>query len=75
MPPATRAAVVAATGSEFELRDVVLDDPRPDEALVRLHATGICHTDLSARAGVIPFPLPGLLGHEGVGRWWRSATG
>lgn len=65
--PTTRAAVVPAPGSEFEIRDVELQDPRPDEALVRLHATGICHTDLSARAGAIPFPLPGLLGHEGVG--------
>ena len=44
-----------------------LDEPRPHETLVRLVATGMCHTDLSARAGHLPFPLPGVLGHEGAG--------
>lgn len=35
--------------------------------LVRIVATGLCHTDLSVREGLIPFPLPGVLGHEGAG--------
>ena len=35
--------------------------------LVRLVATGICHTDGLARHGDLPFPLPGVLGHEGAG--------
>jgi aryl-alcohol dehydrogenase len=30
-------------------------------------ATGVCHTDLSVRSGVIPFPLPAVVGHEGAG--------
>ena len=34
---------------------------------MRVVAAGICHTDLSARDQVIPFPLPALLGHEGAG--------
>ena len=34
---------------------------------MRLVATGLCHTDLSAQAGRLPFPLPGVLGHEGAG--------
>ncbi|MFI1389124.1 NAD(P)-dependent alcohol dehydrogenase [Streptomyces griseoaurantiacus] len=67
MPRPTTAAVVPAVNAPFELRSVHLDDLRPDEVLVRLRAAGMCHTDLSARAGVIPFPLPGVLGHEGAG--------
>ena len=63
----TTAAIVNAAGAPFVLEDVDLDEPRPHEALVRLVATGMCHTDLSARAGHLPFPLPGVLGHEGAG--------
>lgn len=61
------AAVVEATNDPFLLQDVVIEDPRRDEVWVRLVATGMCHTDLGARSGGIPFPLPGVLGHEGAG--------
>lgn len=64
----TTAAISPGGGAPFEIGEVTLDDLRPDEVLVRLVATGICHTDLSAASGAIPFPLPGVLGHEGVGR-------
>lgn len=63
----TTAAVVEEAGAPFVLQDVELDEPRPDEVLVRMVATGLCHTDLSAQAGALPFPLPGVLGHEGAG--------
>lgn len=63
----TTAAVVRAAGEPFLITEVELDDLRPDEVLVRLVAVGVCHTDLSARSGSTPFPLPGVLGHEGVG--------
>ncbi len=63
----TVAAVVRAAGAPFTLETIQLDEPRADEVLVRMVATGICHTDLSARAGSLPFPLPGVLGHEGAG--------
>ena len=46
---------------------VNLDAPRPGEVLVRISAVGICHTDLATRDGALPFPLPGVLGHEGAG--------
>ena len=62
-----QGAVVSGQGSPFELEDLELDDPRDDEIIVRVVAAGICHTDLSARDQVIPFPLPALLGHEGAG--------
>ncbi|MGH9036858.1 MAG: alcohol dehydrogenase catalytic domain-containing protein, partial [Acidimicrobiia bacterium] len=61
------AAIVDAVGAPFELRDVELDGPRAGEVLVRMVASAICHTDLTVRAGGVPFPLPGVLGHEGAG--------
>lgn len=66
MPLAT-AAVLAANHEPFVLQEVEVDTPRRDEVLVRVVATGLCHTDLSVREGVIPAPLPGVLGHEGAG--------
>jgi aryl-alcohol dehydrogenase len=61
------AAVVERTGAPFDLRELKLDEPRPDEVVVRMVAAGICHTDASVRDGVTPFPLPAVLGHEGAG--------
>lgn len=63
----TKAAVVEAPGAPFTVQEVVLDDLRPDEVLVRVVAAGLCHTDLTVQAGGIPFRLPGILGHEGAG--------
>lgn len=63
----TTAAVVESPGVGFTLTDVDLDKPGHDEVLVRLVAAGLCHTDLGAAAGAFPFPLPGVLGHEGAG--------
>ncbi|MCQ9130936.1 NAD(P)-dependent alcohol dehydrogenase [Streptomyces hilarionis] len=67
MPLTTRAAVVESAGAPFTLSEVVLDDPAPHEAVVRLVAAGLCHTDLGVAGGGLPFPLPGVLGHEGAG--------
>lgn len=67
MPTQTTAAVVRAAGEPFELAEVELDDPRPDEVLVRLVAAGMCGTDVHVQHGRIPFPLPGIVGHEGAG--------
>jgi aryl-alcohol dehydrogenase len=62
-----RAAVLEAANTPFVLRDIELDEPRTNEVVVRMVAAGLCHTDLSVRAGALPFPLPGVLGHEGAG--------
>ena len=61
------AAVVGERHGEFELEEVLLNEPREGEVLVRVAATGICHTDIITRHGDLPFPLPGVLGHEGAG--------
>ncbi|MGY6026726.1 NAD(P)-dependent alcohol dehydrogenase [Streptomyces spinosirectus] len=63
----TRAAVVESGGAPFTLADVELDAPGPHEAVVRMVAAGLCHTDLTVAGGGLPFPLPGVLGHEGAG--------
>jgi aryl-alcohol dehydrogenase len=61
------AAVVGERDAPFVFEDLELDEPAEGEVLVRLAATGICHTDGLARHGDLPFPLPGVLGHEGAG--------
>lgn len=61
------AAVVREYGAPFVLEEIRVADPRAGEVLVRVRAAGVCHTDLSVRAGRTPFPVPAVLGHEGTG--------
>jgi Zn-dependent alcohol dehydrogenase len=61
------AAVTEERGAPWTVQDVEIDDPRPGEVRVRVAACGVCHTDAIARDGDLPFPVPGVLGHEGVG--------
>jgi aryl-alcohol dehydrogenase len=61
------AAVCWEPGKPFEYSDVELDEPRPDELLVRMVATGVCHTDINSRDGRMPMQFPIILGHEGAG--------
>jgi aryl-alcohol dehydrogenase len=67
MPCTVTAAVARPDQPEFTLERLELDDPRPDEVLVRYEAAGLCHTDLEAAVGHVPTPLPAVLGHEGAG--------
>lgn len=67
MTKTTVAAIVRERDAPFTLEEVELEAPRAGEVLVRMVAVGLCHTDLSARAGIVPFPLPGVMGHEGAG--------
>ncbi|MDQ1462058.1 MAG: aryl-alcohol dehydrogenase [Actinomycetota bacterium] len=61
-------AVFRSGSSEFTIEPLVLASPGPGEVLVKIVAVGLCHTDIATQAGVIPFPSPGVLGHEGSGR-------
>lgn len=63
----TTAAVIREVGGDLEFEKITLDGPRADEILVELVAVGVCHTDLATIAGALPFPMPGILGHEGSG--------
>lgn len=61
------AAVARAIHAPLTLETLDMEDPRDDEILVRVVATGICHTDLVVRDGLLPTPQPVVLGHEGAG--------
>ena len=61
------AAVAVAPKAPLEIRELELDDPRPDEIRVRMVASGVCHTDAIVRDQWYPTPLPAVLGHEGAG--------
>src|SRR5271169_6891762 len=61
------AAVMEEKSGTFTLDSLDLDDPQPDEVLVKIIATGICHTDLHARDGYFQMPYPAVYGHEGAG--------
>src|SRR4051812_27361324 len=63
----TRAAVVEAKGEPFTMTEVELDEPRDDEVLVRMVATGICHTDLTMGSFLPAEMFPNVFGHEGAG--------
>ena len=65
--PKTLAAVAREPHAPLDFVTLELDEPRPNELIVEVRAVGICHSDLSGRDQHYPFPLPGVLGHEGVG--------
>jgi aryl-alcohol dehydrogenase len=62
-----KAAVVREKGGPFSIETLSLESPRRDEVLVKVVATGLCHTDMVARDKVYPVPHPIVLGHEGAG--------
>ncbi|MCU1643028.1 MAG: Zn-dependent alcohol dehydrogenase, class [Nocardia sp.] len=62
-----KAAVLHEVGEQFSVQAVELAAPAADEVVVEIAGAGICHTDLAVKAGHLPFPLPGVLGHEGSG--------
>jgi len=63
----TTVAVVNGPGQDFELVDVELDEPREGEVLVRVVATGLCHTDITMRSFLPAEMFPNVFGHEGTG--------
>ncbi|EZP71513.1 MULTISPECIES: NAD(P)-dependent alcohol dehydrogenase [Novosphingobium] len=61
------AAVVRKQGGDFVIEQASIGAPGPREVLVRVVATGVCHTDMIIRDQYYPSPLPAVLGHEGSG--------
>jgi S-(hydroxymethyl)glutathione dehydrogenase/alcohol dehydrogenase len=71
-----RAAVLEEFGAPLAVQEVELDEPRRGEALVRLVACGVCHTDLYTASGADPSGYaPTVLGHEGAGVVERVGEG
>ena len=62
-----KAAVVHKKGDPFVFEEVDLQEPKGDELLVRVVASGICGTDEGARSGELPVSFPSVFGHEGAG--------
>ena len=64
----TQAAVLWDYGRDWEIEEMTLDDPKEGEVLVRLAASGLCHSDEHLRIGDLPMEaLPAIGGHEGAG--------
>lgn len=63
----TRAAILSNINEPLTLDTIEVDDPKSGEVLVRMVSSGVCHTDLTAMRGLVPVPLPIVLGHEGSG--------
>lgn len=61
------AAVTHEIGADYTVQKVELGDPQAGEVLVEIVSVGLCHSDVAAQHGHLPFPLPGVLGHEGAG--------
>jgi len=62
-----KGVIARGKGLAVELTTIVVPDPGPGEAVVRVQACGVCHTDLHYREGGINDDFPFLLGHEAAG--------
>jgi aryl-alcohol dehydrogenase len=62
-----RALVVEQKDALFQEQEIELGAPGRGEVLIRIVASGVCHTDAITRAGDMPMPFPSVLGHEGAG--------
>ncbi|GAC1334650.1 MAG: S-(hydroxymethyl)mycothiol dehydrogenase [Chloroflexota bacterium] len=62
-----RGVIVRSAGAPGQVEDMIVDDPGPGEVLVRIEASGVCHTDLMYKDGDVDDRFPYLLGHEGAG--------
>src|ERR1700735_5648257 len=67
MTSRVQGVVATSKGAPVELTTVLVPEPGPGEALVRIQACGVCHTDLHYREGGIGDDFPYLLGHEAAG--------
>ncbi|MEU1427069.1 S-(hydroxymethyl)mycothiol dehydrogenase [Nocardia sp. NPDC005746] len=67
MSQIVRGVVARSKNAPVEVTEIVIPDPGPGEAVVRVQACGVCHTDLHYREGGINDEFPFLLGHEAAG--------
>jgi S-(hydroxymethyl)mycothiol dehydrogenase len=67
MAQTVRGVVAAGKGQPVSIEEITIPDPGPGEAVVKVQACGVCHTDLHYREGGITDDFPFLLGHEAAG--------
>ena len=63
----TKAAILWGLDQDWSVEEVELDDPKEGEVMIKLAASGLCHSDEHLRTGDIPIPFPVIGGHEGAG--------
>ncbi|MGZ7080128.1 MAG: Zn-dependent alcohol dehydrogenase [Thermoanaerobaculia bacterium] len=71
----SNAAICYQNDEPLRVEEITLDEPQANEVLVRMAATGVCHSDLSVITKVMPARLPCVLGHEGAGTVERVGAG
>jgi alcohol dehydrogenase len=62
-----QAAVAPAVSTSWQVKEVPQPQPGPNQVLVKMHASGICYTDVHQTLGHLPGPFPRILGREPVG--------
>lgn len=62
-----KAVISRELNKPVVVEEIEVDSPKAGEVMIKLAACGVCHSDLSATNGTIPFPPPVILGHEGAG--------
>lgn len=67
MSQQARAVICREVGKPVVVETITVLPPQRGEVMIKLAACGVCHSDLSATNGTIPFPPPLVLGHEGAG--------
>ncbi|MGW0842391.1 S-(hydroxymethyl)mycothiol dehydrogenase [Streptomyces sp. NPDC002787] len=67
MPQQVQGVIAGGKGDPVRIETIVVPDPGPGEAVVKIQACGVCHTDLHYREGGINDEFPFLLGHEAAG--------
>jgi S-(hydroxymethyl)glutathione dehydrogenase / alcohol dehydrogenase len=61
------SALLVEPGRPFVIEELTLDDPRQGEVLIRIAASGVCHSDYHVMTGTTKHPMPCVCGHEGAG--------
>jgi dehydrogenase len=61
-----KAAIVPAVNEKWEVKDIPNLEPGPNQVLIKIHASGICYTDVHQTKGELPGAFPRVLGHEPV---------
>ncbi|MCE5319009.1 MAG: alcohol dehydrogenase catalytic domain-containing protein [Parachlamydia sp.] len=62
-----KAAIVPGKNQKWEIKELPVPKPGPNQVLMKIHASGICYTDVHQTEGMLPGPFPRVLGHEPVG--------
>ena len=64
MAQKVRGVVARSKGAPVTVETIVIPDPGPGEAVVKVQACGVCHTDLHVMKAEVAFPTPAVMGHE-----------